>query len=508
MRNSRYWILFLICALGWLVASLLIAPSISGTDVFIFRDAGWNLAASGSFETAGGPYSHDLLARFYAFYTPIVPLLFAGYASVFPRNAYAGTIFNLLLGLSAAGVALWWVLRQPASRLRNVTACAVAVLAPVFTTYDRPEVVALILLGAVIALADEPSQRPVVAGLLIALTFLAHPFAAVLASVWTFALYLSHNWNRPRRFLLTLKQSAIVTVPVVAVLASVALLYYSIDRDSIARFAANALGAHSGVGMALRFRSGHEFVDALRESVSGYPIMAKAAYFLSLLSCCLLAAWSVLYRKQLGHAEWLAIAAGLACPLLAVILVPYQVNYVTFMAFSVPLGLLICSRCGGRLATPALAMMLFAISFNAPSLAISLITRIEQMSSFVVAREQPAWLRAQLASPNAEVVLVGDFYDFIKPEFRRLVELDYVEDVENHVADVAAVVNCYDNYHGDSGAVRPLPEELNASEFHLIQPAPQHLWITFFGHRVMHGEWGYGCDLYLRNSVPPLQSPH
>jgi len=114
MRNSRYWILFLICALGWLVASLLIAPSISGTDVFIFRDAGWNLAASGSFETAGGPYSHDLLPRFYAFYTPVVPLLFAGYASVFPRNAYAGTIFNLLLGLCAAAVALWRVLRQPA----------------------------------------------------------------------------------------------------------------------------------------------------------------------------------------------------------------------------------------------------------------------------------------------------------------------------------------------------------------------------------------------------------
>ena len=105
-------------------------------------DAGWNLAAWGSFESAAGPYMHDLVPRFYAHYTPGVPLLFAGYATVFPRNAYAGTIFNLLLGLSIAAIAFWWVLRQPAGRLRNAVAWAVALLAPAFIAYDRPETAA------------------------------------------------------------------------------------------------------------------------------------------------------------------------------------------------------------------------------------------------------------------------------------------------------------------------------------------------------------------------------
>jgi hypothetical protein len=128
MRPSRYWILFACCASGWLIVALLVAPSISGVDVFIFRDAGWNLAAWGSFESAAGPYAHDLAPRFYADYTPILPLLFAGYASVFPRNAYAGTVFNLFLGLSAAAVALWWVLRQPPGRLRDIAAWVVTLL--------------------------------------------------------------------------------------------------------------------------------------------------------------------------------------------------------------------------------------------------------------------------------------------------------------------------------------------------------------------------------------------
>jgi hypothetical protein len=55
---------------------------------------------------------------------------------------------------------------------------------------------------------------------------------------------------------------------------------------------------------------------------------------------------------------------------------------------------------------------------------------------------------------------------------------------------------------GGSDTVRPLPEQLNASNFHLIQPAPQHLWVTILGHRVMRAQWGYGCDLYLRNNPP------
>lgn len=166
------------------------------------------------------------------------------------------------------------------------------------------------------------------------------------------------------------------------------------------------------------------------------------------------------------------------------------------------LGLLIVSRPGARLATPAMVMLLLALSMELPSLGIGLIVRAEQMPSFLAARKQAAFLRTRLASPDPVVVLVGDSYDLFKPEFHRLVQLAYLDDDVNHFADVSAVVNCYHPYHRESGPVASFRTALDASEFHLVQSAPQHLWITLFGYKVMRGEWGYGCDLYVRNSSP------
>ena len=90
MKPSRVWFLFLVCALGWLVLSLLIAPSVSGQDVFICRDAGWNLAAWGTFQSAAGPYSHDLVPRFYAAYTRFSPCFLQSTPPCFPGTPTPG----------------------------------------------------------------------------------------------------------------------------------------------------------------------------------------------------------------------------------------------------------------------------------------------------------------------------------------------------------------------------------------------------------------------------------
>ena len=503
MKPSHVWFLFLACALGWLVLSLLIAPSVSGPDVFIFRDAGWNLAAWGTFQSAAGPYSHDLVPRLYAAYTPIFPLLFAAYATVFPRNPYAGTVFNLILGLLTAAVVLYWVLRQAASRMRDAVAWTIAVLAPVFIIYDRPEDVALILFSAVIALGLKPRPRPVIAGALIALLFMAHPFGAVVASVWTFALLLSCNWRSHQRgWRLAIKQAAIAASTTIVLLGAVAVLYSLIDRHALARFAANAFGAESGVGMTFSMRSFREFLNVPLYTLFASPVWWGLQYIPTLASCAFLVVWSFIHRKEFGYGEWLPIAAGLTGLLLAIVLVPYQHYYVVFIAFCIPLGLLIWNPPAGRLAAPALIMLLLAVLLNLPGLVISVILRVEQIPSYKASRGQPALLQSQLPSRDSVVVLAGSFYDLFKPEFRRMVELDYVNGDVNRFADVAAVINCYDGDHDAPGTAAPFPQQLNASEFHLIQQAPQHLWITIFGHKVMRGQWGYGCDLYARNKEP------
>jgi hypothetical protein len=44
----------------------------------------------------------------------------------------------------------------------------------------------------------------------------------------------------------------------------------------------------------------------------------------------------------------------------------------------------------------------------------------------------------------------------------------------------------------------------------MIQADPQHLWVTFLGHKLMSSQWGYGCDLYVRDSsasAEPARQP-
>jgi hypothetical protein len=511
MRKSWFWALFAVCSVGWLSASLAVAPSMSGEDVYIFRDAGWNLAAYGSFESAALVYSTDLTPRLNSHYTPVQPLLFAGYASIFPRNAYAGTVFNHLVGVLAAAVALALVLRQPAGGVRNLAAFALAALPVAFISYDRPEAIALVLFSATAWFAARPNPRPVLVGLLISATFLAHPFAAVAAAVWVSAFFLLHNWPGPHRWLRTVSQVAIAGVISMVPLAAVAAVYYSLDRNSLARFAAHSLGRASGIHAA---ESGG-WLTAIRKAAFGLSAMGTFNYLASLASVFLLIGWAIARRKELAIADMLPVAAGVACTLAALFLFSIQGNYIVLLSVLVPAGLLAVSSSSSKLAAPAMALLLFAVLIRLPETAMSMLQRIEQTPSYLAARTQPAFLRAQLAAPDPVVAVEGDSYDLFKPQFRRVIRLDYVQDRDQY-RSLAAVANCYDAYHDPSrpdkggvaqgSPVRPLSPKLNPADFHLIQPDPQHMWITLMGKRLMRAQWGYGCDLYVRNGASPEEN--
>jgi hypothetical protein len=502
MRNARYWILLAISSAGWLAGSLSLPPSMCGEDVFIFRDAGWNLASSGSFESAALIYMQDLTPRLYAHYPPIMPLLFAAYASVFPRNAHAGTVFNLLLGLLAASVALACVLRLPPGRLRNLTALAVAILPVTFITDDRPEALGVALFCAAVASAAKPKLHPALIGLLIALVFLAYPIGAVASVVWIFALLLARNWDLPQRWKRTLTPIAVACTTAAAALVPVVLLYYALDHDSLARFAAHSLGIRTGLGRVMAGPSNGGFLYMLHFAVTTLGFPRPWNYVLSVCSVFLLAGWAVFRRNSLTHREWLPIGAALACMIIFVALFPAQSHYVVFLAFLVPVGLLIVDGNDRRLAAPALALLLWAMAINSAVVGLGFLMASEQGPSYRAAADQPRYLSSQLPSPDAIVAVENGSYDLFKPEFHHLIRVDDIEDAD-HFASVAAVANCYNGFTGTADAIRPLPEQLKATDFHMIQPSPQHLWISFFGHRVMRSQWGYGCDLYLRNQIGP-----
>lgn len=498
MKRVRYWIVYAAACTGWLAANCLMSPSMSGADVFIFRDAGWNLAQWGSFESAGLLYMRGLAPRLYSHYPPLMPLLFAGYASAFPRNAYAGTIFNLLLGMLAAGIVLAAVLRRRPSRLRFIAALAVAALPVAFVTYDRPEALGLSLFCAAIAAASRANPLPLPIGLLVAVVFLAHPFAAVASAAWIAALLFDRNRERSNRWAITLKQLAIAGAAAAAVLAPVALLYYSLDRESLARFAAHSLGINSGLGRAMNPQTQGGFLHLLWFAASNLGFPEPLTYIFSAASGLLLALFALRFRKRLDARDRLIAGAGLLSFFLALALFPVQGNYVVLLTFLVPAGLLIAAGESSVLSNCALALLVWAIAINSVVVAMGYAQRAEQAASYRAAKGQPQFLLTQLPSRDSVVAIEGGSYDLFKSQFHHLIQVDHSDD-EGRFAALAAVVNCYDSVRVPAGAVRPFPSKLDAGDFRLIEAAPEHMWFTVLGRRAMRSQWGYGCDLYVRD---------
>jgi hypothetical protein len=241
-------------------------------------------------------------------------------------------------------------------------------------------------------------------------------------------------------------------------------------------------------------------VDALR--THGPSILFRLDAVTSLVVFLMLAAWALFNWRRLGHAEWIPLSAGLCCFLLSLILFPTQYNYMDLLAFLVPCSLLIASRTSSKLAFPGIALLLFSVfSVNLFVFSFNLLARFEQRASYQAASRQPAYLLSQLSSPDAVVGFSGD-YDLFKPYFHHLIDIQPLGDGGTKVdtSSMAAVANCYSSFVGGPGEVRPLQGKLSSSEFHLIQPAPEHMWITLFGHRITNTQRSLSCDLYLRNS--------
>jgi hypothetical protein len=494
------WFLLAVCSLAWLTLALTGAPAMAGTDVFVFRDAGWNLAAHGAFEAAGLPSIPDLAPRFYSHYTPLLPLLFAGFLKIFRPNPYSGTLYNLLLGLAVAAMALARVGLQTPGRLRSVTLAAIAVLPVAFVSTDRPEALGLVLFALFAVAAARRSTHPLLLGVLVALLFLAHPFAAVCAALWSAALVLARNLEPRLNVLAVARALALEALAAVAALALVAALYYRIDPTSLARFAGHAFGVHSGAGVALNPHSKAHLLAALREGVFHSGPLVALTYFFSLVSAALLAGWLLLRRRTLEPAEWLPAAAGLACLLLAIFAFPAQNFYVNLLAVLIPLGLLTVTPQGSSLRPLAQVQLLLFLLAALPSIAVTAAEQQQARASFEAAAAQPEELRRALGSPEAVVAVSSGAYDVFKPAFPHLVNLEYV-DGHAGLEQLSGVADCYFAFAGDAATLVSLPPGLSADAFTLIDRAPRHLWITAFGHRVMKRQWGYGCDLYVRNSV-------
>src|SRR4051794_11545854 len=98
MKRS-YVPLFIIAVIFWIVMTLFWGPTISGTDVFIFKDAGVNWALGHGFKSMGIPGNFSSQLKDYGSYPPTFPFLFGIYTRLTGLGAYQNAFFSLLIAV-------------------------------------------------------------------------------------------------------------------------------------------------------------------------------------------------------------------------------------------------------------------------------------------------------------------------------------------------------------------------------------------------------------------------
>jgi hypothetical protein len=152
-----------------------------------------------------------------------------------------------------------------------------------------------------------------------------------------------------------------------------------------------------------------------------------------------------------------------------------------------------------------LAFLLAALVFiNLPEELFFMPIRAAERNSYREEQQQLDYLAAHLPSRDTVVAFQGVTYDYFKPRFPRLFNTFYYpRDGSMPIGEVGAIVNCYRGYDGAKGAHLPLPAGIDAAEFRLAEAVPEHVYATILGHRLTNREWGFGCDIYLRNMPAP-----
>src|SRR5262245_38830775 len=100
MRHA-YWGILVFSLVLWSAISWVSVPRPAGSDVFVYKDAGCNLALGRGFHSIGLPGTDDLQPHLFASNGPAVPFLFGLFAFLFGCNGHANTFFELLFAAVA-----------------------------------------------------------------------------------------------------------------------------------------------------------------------------------------------------------------------------------------------------------------------------------------------------------------------------------------------------------------------------------------------------------------------
>ncbi len=526
------WLFLGVCGLLWIAVVAILPPNAGATDVYLFRDAAFNLLAGHGFRTASFEHSHSFIPLLYSSYTPGTQWAFAGVAKFLGTGELTARVYPCIWAAIADMAALFAGLRFLAVRWQRWVFLALHGLVMPFGVMgpmgERPEAVSFtVLVLLVLTMRRRPGAGvAAVAGLLGGAAFLCEPFAGVVAVLliagWLFCAGLfGEAPAKPEGFA---AQSAIAALMFLLPIAITAGAFYQKDRMSLQRFWQQATLA--GVGRQVNYSGG----EATAESKGGVGATPSAAATSGRRSLLQKYTDALSFHRALGPTHlfgfagagviglvWVAILvtakgpwqgvfalmlAGFACFVFPFMVFPLQGTYLALTGVLFPV-LLAADWASVRtsLRNAAIIPALLAVSVIAalPASGIDVLMGWESRASYSLAKQQVEQLQAYLKEHplNGKVALVptGHYYlykdgagNVYNPSY-----LSYQEDP----AQVGAVVNCYRSTGNFQPGTLPLPEFVAHRSWERISTAQDAVTISLFGHKLMSKNWGMGCDIYV-----------
>jgi len=495
-----YWSI-LVCGLVlWIVISWSGAPRQAGTDVFVYKDAGCNLALGRGFNSMGLPGTQDLKPHLFASNGPALPFLFGLFALLVGCSGYANTFFELLFAAMATFAVA--ALMEPAisRQWKLICAALLAMILPsglVSIEPDRPDTPSFAIFVFACLLARSQRKRlsrfaaPVMAGLC-ALFF---PFGGAICglAVWTIVTTtneLNIKWRPKELTLITLMLIGGFVFPIGPVIA----VYQAVDSSAWLRFIGNAFGTESGVGAVIHNGYGQLFYHA---------VFSSGLYSVSLVVSSLAVAIIVCYftTKQIYHRcalEELILALVIVIFILSpLVLFPKQSNYMAWVrsALLVLLGtstthLAIKAR---RSQMTTLVLLIIGAAVL-PFVGLDTLIRIQSQASYQIGKGEAVKYAHAFQEANIDklIAIPSRLYFLYKENLPQLVDAYRIR-AETKPSDIGGIIECE-----PSGSYRETerPTETYLPPVALFAPASTRYTPHLLGYRVTRHEWGWSCDQY------------
>jgi hypothetical protein len=476
---GMYWLILGLAAVAWLAVCLIGAPRYPGVDVFVYKDAGCNLALGHGFTAHGLPGTPDFEPHLFASSGPGGPFTFGLAAMAFGCSGYTSTLYNLLCGvLGAFGVAYLLLPLLPAA-YRIIAAVLIALALPsglVFTEPDRPGVPAFPVFVAACLLAR--SRRPVrqaAAALMAGLCAVFFPFGGILAGLAVWMIVVTVDSHRP------LIGSAIgLFLIFLAPLVAVAGVYGWYDPSFGDRFLGNAFGPGSGVGNIVH----NSYAALLRHAATSAGIYSTSLVASFVVIAALVLAWGALWRRD--PVIQLTVAAFVLIP---VMLFPSQSDY---MAWARTALLVLIAAVATTRFVPTVALTLICLAII-PFEAIETLKQIQSRASYEIALGEAREFAGLIRDQKGVVIVPPPAYFLYKPLLPNIVDANYTGD-RLPLDRLAGYAACYTPLRlGETPTVLPA----YARVLRRVSEAGSRYVPTLFGRPVTHSQWGWSCDHYL-----------